>query len=85
MEHISHDCSEAWLRNVQAGQAIELCSVPLGRMVVREAEEDKTDEGSEDERCCDKTELTGIGTAVRGTPHKLQIRAAAGLRPGGLR
>ena len=84
MEHISQDRSEAWLRNVQAGQAIELCSVLWGRMV-REAEEDKTDEGSEDERCCDKTELVGIGTTVRGTPHKLQIRAAVGLRPGGLR
>lgn len=49
-----------------------------------EVEEDKADDGSEDERCWDNTEVVVVGN-VRGTPHKPQMRAAAGLRPGGLR
>ena len=45
MEHISHDRREGWLRNVQAGHAIEVCS---GVVAVKEAE---AEDGSEDERC----------------------------------
>lgn len=90
MEHISHDRSEGWLRNVHAGHAMELCLTSLGEVAVKEvavkeAEEDKADDGSDDERCWDDAEVVGIGSAVRSTPHKSQIRAAAGLRPGGLR
>lgn len=66
----------------KAGHAIELCLGSLTGVVVKEAE---AEDGSEDETCCESTEVVGKGNDVRGTPHKLQIRAAAGLRPGGLR
>ena len=47
VEHISHDRSEGWLRNVQAGHAIELCLESLREVAVKEAE---AEDGSEDER-----------------------------------
>lgn len=84
MKHISHDRREGWLRNVQAGHAIDDDCVTS--LVAKEVVEvDKTEDGSEDERCWDNTEVVVVVGNVRGTPHKLQMRAAAGLRPGGLR
>lgn len=75
------------MRNVHTGHAIKDWLTLFGAVVDKAVEEDKVDDGSEDETCWDRTEVVDIRvrTAFRGTPHKLQIRAAAGLRPGGLR
>lgn len=84
VEHISHDRSEGWFRKVHAGQAMEFVVAerdPEGKDV----EDDKAEVGRDLEWCWDNPEVTGVGTAVRGTPQSSQTRAADGLKPGGLR
>jgi hypothetical protein len=91
--HISQTRKDGWLRKVHAGHAIPSGSsfIDGGDRSPGELEEDKEvyeDSGREEDKDWiwdDASDAVDPADALRGTPHRAHIRAAAGLKPGGLR